>query len=99
MKKRESVAMMLDAGLSRVEIAGQLGISPRTVSYHVMRLGRASDKGLGWDSEEIATLRRAWDEGLTTRKIAALLPNRAKNAVVGKAHRLGLPPRPSPIRR
>lgn len=94
---RSEAPSLLDAGLSCVEIAGRLGISPQAVSHHVRRLGRSLK--VGWDGEEIATLRRAWDEGLTARKTAALLPNRAKNAVVGKASRLGLAPRPSPIRR
>jgi GcrA cell cycle regulator len=51
-----------------------------------------------WTEEAIAKLRALWTEGLSTAEIGRRL-NISKNAVVGKAHRLSLPPRPSPIRR
>jgi len=51
-----------------------------------------------WTPERIAEVTRLWSEGLTTAEIGKLV-GVTKNAVVGKAHRLGLPPRPSPIRR
>ncbi|QNT77838.1 GcrA family cell cycle regulator [Entomobacter blattae] len=51
-----------------------------------------------WTEETIARLRALWDEGLSTAEIGRQL-SITKNAVVGKAHRLGLPSRPSPIRR
>lgn len=51
-----------------------------------------------WATETIASLRQLWDEGLSTKKIGDRLGT-SKNAVVGKAHRLDLPSRPSPIRR
>lgn len=51
-----------------------------------------------WNDETIARLRALWAEGLSTGEIARRMQS-TKNAVVGKAHRLDLPPRPSPIRR
>jgi GcrA cell cycle regulator len=51
-----------------------------------------------WTDETIAKLRTLWAEGLSTAEIGRRL-NISKNAVVGKAHRLNLPSRPSPIRR
>jgi GcrA cell cycle regulator len=51
-----------------------------------------------WTEEAIAKLRSLWAEGLSTAEIGRRL-NISKNAVVGKAHRLNLSPRPSPIRR
>lgn len=51
-----------------------------------------------WSEEVIAKLRVLWGEGHSTAEIGRRL-NISKNAVVGKAHRLNLPPRPSPIRR
>ena len=51
-----------------------------------------------WGEETIARLRMLWDEGLSTAEIGRRL-GASKNAVVGKAHRLDLPARPSPIRR
>ncbi|WP_408874049.1 GcrA family cell cycle regulator [Gluconobacter roseus] len=50
-----------------------------------------------WTDETIARLRDLWSQGLSTAEIGRQL-SITKNAVVGKAHRLGLPPRPSPIR-
>ncbi|WP_114377460.1 GcrA family cell cycle regulator [Elioraea thermophila] len=51
-----------------------------------------------WTEEQIETLRRLWAEGLSTAEIGRRM-GISKNAVVGKAHRLHLPARPSPIRR
>ncbi len=50
-----------------------------------------------WTDELIARLKELWEQGLSTAEIGRQLAI-TKNAVVGKAHRLGLPPRPSPIR-
>ena len=51
-----------------------------------------------WNDETIVRLRALWAEGLSTAEIGRRM-GVSKNAVVGKAHRLGLPARPSPIRR
>ena len=51
-----------------------------------------------WNDENIAQLRQFWAEGLSTAEIGRRM-SVSKNAVVGKAHRLNLSPRPSPIRR
>ncbi|MDX1710102.1 MAG: GcrA family cell cycle regulator [Rhodovibrionaceae bacterium] len=51
-----------------------------------------------WNDERIAELRKLWDEGLSASIIGERL-GISKNAVVGKAHRLKLPSRPSPIKR
>jgi GcrA cell cycle regulator len=51
-----------------------------------------------WNEEVIGRLRALWAEGLSTAEIGRRMAI-SKNAVVGKAHRLNLPSRPSPIRR
>ena len=51
-----------------------------------------------WNESTVARLRVFWAEGLSAAKIGKQL-NISKNAIVGKAHRLNLPLRPSPIRR
>lgn len=51
-----------------------------------------------WTEEVISRLQELWQQGLSTAEIGRQL-NITKNAVVGKAHRLGLPARPSPIRK
>jgi len=51
-----------------------------------------------WNEETIGRLHALWAEGHSTAEIGRRL-GVSKNAVVGKAHRLNLPARPSPIRR
>ena len=51
-----------------------------------------------WNDEVIGRLRGLWAEGLSTAEIGRRL-GVTKNAIVGKAHRLDLTARPSPIRR
>jgi GcrA cell cycle regulator len=51
-----------------------------------------------WDEETIRNLRDLWTLGLSTAEIGRRL-GVSKNAIVGKAHRLDLDARPSPIRR
>jgi GcrA cell cycle regulator len=53
---------------------------------------------MDWNDETMARLRALWIEGHSTAEIGRRL-GVSKNAIVGKAHRLNLPPRPSPIRR
>ena len=43
-----------------------------------------------WTYERIEKLKQLWDEGLTASRIAAELGEVTRNAVIGKAHRLGL---------
>jgi GcrA cell cycle regulator len=49
-----------------------------------------------WSDARVAELRRLWSEGFSTAEIGRRL-DVSKNAVVGKAHRLDLPGRSSPI--
>ncbi|MBI3454087.1 MAG: hypothetical protein HY057_14875 [Rhodospirillales bacterium] len=53
---------------------------------------------MDWTPDQIGELTRLWGEGLTTSEIGKRL-GISKNAVVGKAHRLHLSSRPSPIKR
>ena len=53
--------------------------------------------GKEWSLESIERLRALWNEGHSTTEIGHRL-GYSKNAIVGKAHRLDLPSRPSPIR-
>ena len=50
-----------------------------------------------WTQERVEQLGALWSEGLSTAEIGRRL-GLTKNAVVGKAHRLCLPPRPSPVK-
>ena len=51
-----------------------------------------------WAENSVSRLRELWSEGHSTAEIGRRL-GVSKNAVVGKANRLGLPARPSPIKR
>ena len=53
---------------------------------------------LGWNPTTIATLRTLWAQGVTINEIGARL-GITRNQAIGKAHRLHLPARPSPILR
>ncbi|MCZ8149333.1 MAG: GcrA cell cycle regulator [Roseomonas sp.] len=53
---------------------------------------------MDWTADAIERLRALWAEGHSTAEIGRRMAI-SKNAVVGKAHRLNLPARPSPIRR
>ena len=49
-----------------------------------------------WDEKNLERLKKLWDEGLPITKIGLEL-GVSRNAIAGKAHRLGLPKRNSPI--
>ena len=53
---------------------------------------------MSWTDERIDTLKRLWEKGLTASQIAEELGGVSRNAVIGKAHRLGLKSRPSPVK-
>ncbi len=53
---------------------------------------------MGWTDEIVKELKALWEKGYTTVEIGKKL-GVSKNAVVGKAHRLGLDARPSPIKK
>lgn len=52
---------------------------------------------MSWTDERIATLKKMWEGGSTASQIADELGGVSRNAVIGKAHRLGLKARPSPV--
>lgn len=53
---------------------------------------------MSWTDERIDNLRAMWEKGLTASQIAEELGGVSRNAVIGKAHRLGLKSRPSPVK-
>lgn len=54
---------------------------------------------MSWTDDRISTLRKLWDAGLTASQIATELGEGVtRNAVIGKAHRLELKSRPSPVK-
>jgi GcrA cell cycle regulator len=53
---------------------------------------------MSWTEERIDRLKKMWQDGATASQIADELGGVSRNAVIGKAHRLGLESRPSPVR-
>ena len=53
---------------------------------------------MSWTEERIERLKKMWHDGATASQIADELGGVSRNAVIGKAHRLGLEQRPSPVK-
>jgi GcrA cell cycle regulator len=53
---------------------------------------------MSWTDERIDRLKSLWMQGMTASQIADELGGVSRNAVIGKAHRLGLQSRPSPVK-
>jgi GcrA cell cycle regulator len=53
---------------------------------------------MSWTDERIDSLKSMWEKGMTASQIAESLGGVSRNAVIGKAHRLGLQSRPSPVK-
>lgn len=53
---------------------------------------------MSWTEERIEKLTKMWEGGATASQIAEELGGVSRNAVIGKAHRLGLQSRPSPVK-
>jgi GcrA cell cycle regulator len=53
---------------------------------------------MSWTDERIDKLKSLWGQGHTASQIADELGGVSRNAVIGKAHRLGLESRPSPVK-
>ncbi len=53
---------------------------------------------MSWTDERIERLKTMWTKGSTASQIAEELGGVSRNAVIGKAHRLGLESRPSPVK-
>lgn len=99
------------AGTSARAIADMIDASHGVVTGEAKRLGLAARprrhmrrRGeIEWTEPLIARLTELWASGLSTRLIAdemrRFLPTIRKNSVTGKAQRLGLPQRGSPIKR
>ncbi|HMO69313.1 MAG TPA: GcrA family cell cycle regulator, partial [Novosphingobium sp.] len=53
---------------------------------------------MSWTEERIDKLTKMWEGGAIASQIADELGGVSRNAVIGKAHRLGLKARPSPVK-
>lgn len=54
-----------------------------------------AEPATGWTDERVAILRQMWEDGASANQIASRLGGVSRNAVIGKAHRIGLKIRPA----
>lgn len=64
-----------------------------------MRGHKAGSRFVGWTDARVDILLTEWRKGTTATRIAAVLGGTSRNAVIGKAHRMGLMSRESPIKK
>lgn len=87
-------------GTNYAECARQIGggCTESMVKHRVKKLGLVEAReGPGpWTLERVLKLREMWAAGYSAGNIGRLI-GVSKNSVIGKVHRLGLKPRPSPI--
>ena len=101
-QRRVAIVARAISGVSIQAIADEHGISRQRVSQIVIaatgkKRGRPGTRTeIDWTPELVKQLRLEWDAGHSTAEIGRRL-GISKNAVVGKASRLDLPARPSPI--
>lgn len=80
----------------RSPVEPRLPEPPKARGYH--RMSSEPATAVLWSPEREETLRTMWYAGAPASAIAAALGCGAtRNAVVGKAHRLGLPRRANPV--
>lgn len=101
-KQRQHIADALSRDLLAQGFEGKIdalrlaGVAARAVNE-----ARVMIRQQTWLPRDIERLRTLWADGKTANEIARELGEDrfSRNAVIGKAHRLGLPARPSPIER
>ena len=81
-------------------VSEKIGISEETLKKRLReagyRLPNLPKARTPWPEEAVHRLREAWASGDSAAAIGRRI-GYSKGAVIGKAHRLGLPARPSPI--
>lgn len=53
---------------------------------------------MSWTEEKVAVLQKHWGSGKSASEIAEIIGGMSRNAVIGKAHRLGLAGQPTPAK-
>lgn len=93
--KRLAIIDLVNAGKTAIQVCNELDVSDRTVRTHARMAGcqitrpPAENK---WPDEMKGRLTILWNEGMPTAEIGRRI-GVTKSAVIGKAHRIGLPPR------
>lgn len=73
----------------------KLGCSERwlvslAAKHLTIKRSRMKSIGMVWTEKAVKTLRSLWSKGVPAREIGERLGGVSRNAVIGKAHRLGL---------
>ncbi len=92
--KSDDLRRLWMEGLGHAEIARRMNITRHAVANKASRMGLPAHKVVRvgtslWSAADTETLRRLWDEGHSARVIGSKV-GYSRNAVIGKAHRLGL---------
>lgn len=91
-------AQMRADGMTNAAIGRHEGICRERVGSILGRLSPRKPRYPEWESEKKQWLQKLWAEGHSISAIGREM-HISRNAVVGQAHRMDLPGRPSPIRR
>ncbi len=100
-ERNAEILTMRQVGHSLAAIAHKFDLSTQRVQQICARAGLSIPSNwpvVKWSEDEDAYLAALWAEGRLTREIANKL-GRTRNSIIGRANRLKLSPRPSPIRR
>ncbi len=85
------ITRMWPSAMTNGEIACELGVGKATLNTRARLLGLGPRIKTVWDDDRDAELTKMWNAGLSAREIANNIGNDfTKNAVIGRAHRLGL---------
>lgn len=103
-RRKARLAEQWLAGVLCEDIALSFGCTEAQVSYQRKMMGLPDRRPHGnrytspWTEEKVKRLEALWDDPTNSASDIAKVFGVSKNAVVSKAHRLGLPGRPSPIK-
>lgn len=50
-------------------------------------------RGVAWTTENVEKLKSLWEQRLSASQVASQIPGATRNAIIGKVHRLRLPPK------
>jgi GcrA cell cycle regulator len=100
--RNAAIVDRVSSGMSMKAVAAEFGLTPERIRQILIRATNGEREcrpaSVPWPEEREQRLRVLWDEGLSITTIGRRL-GVSRNAVTGKARRLDLPARPSPIRR
>lgn len=93
-QREEMLKELWAAGVHHEKIAEQLGVTSQSVIAKAGLMKLPSRGSPEWPDDRVDHLKQLWADGLSASECANVLGNGiTRNAVIGKVHRLKLPPR------